>query len=84
MHEAAHQPETEALAFQSYPTQPQYPEYPAQAYPTYHETVTAPAEAVPLVGGIHDGMMVRVTVGFIRSLEDELGRSGPKCIVLEH
>lgn len=28
----------------------------------------------PVAEGLHDGMMVRVKVGFVRSLEDELGK----------
>ena len=74
----AYEPNSEPLSYhQSYPAQPeqQYLEYPAQVYPAYQENITPPLEAVPLVNNVlRDGMMVKVTVGFVRSLEDELGR----------
>jgi hypothetical protein len=68
------------LGCADYPQHPDhqlYPDdqsYPAQAYPAYQESLAPPSEAAPLVG-IHDGMMVRVKIGFVRSLEDELGMS---------
>ncbi|WRT65225.1 uncharacterized protein IL334_002168 [Kwoniella shivajii] len=60
--------------------QPSYP--PQQQYPKYHENIVPPSLA-PVVpthtgnasSGLRDGTMVRVQVGFVRSLEDELAIS---------
>lgn len=65
-------------AYDQYPSQQQqYAEYPAGEYQNYPAPIGqvpyAPEEA-PFVG-LQDGMMVRVKVGFVRSLEDELGQS---------
>ena len=58
-----------AYADPPYPPPTQYAEYPAEPQ------LYAPTEQAPLAGEIHDGMMVRVKIGFVRSLEDELGQS---------
>lgn len=55
-----------AYADPHYPPPTQYAEYPAEPQ------LYAPTEQAPLAGEIHDGMMVRVKIGFVRSLEDEL------------
>lgn len=67
--------------YNDYPAQP-YGAYPPQPYADLdaHNAAGlgaaamtgAAGEGVEAVNGIHDGMMVRVKVAFVRSLEDEL------------
>ena len=63
-----------------------YAAYPPQAYAPYESApagydhaATGPAvlssNPAAAAAGLGDGMMVRVKVGFVRSLEDELGES---------
>ncbi|WWC87373.1 uncharacterized protein L201_002262 [Kwoniella dendrophila CBS 6074] len=60
--------------------QPSYPPQQPQ-YPQYQENVVPPPQLAPIIapqsneGGLRDGSMVRVNVGFVRSLEDELAIS---------
>lgn len=53
--------------------QGQGPEYNAQQ--PYDAATAGTASAAAAAMGLRDGMMVMVSVGFVRSLEDELGKS---------
>ncbi|WVR04251.1 hypothetical protein IAU60_001251 [Kwoniella sp. DSM 27419] len=83
--ETAYAPISSGAAGGSYATrhddQSAYPAYPPQQqahhqqqqYPAYPQNVVpSPNVPVPAGAGLHDGMWVRVKVGFVRSLEDEL------------
>ncbi|WVQ97516.1 hypothetical protein IAU59_004630 [Kwoniella sp. CBS 9459] len=70
-------------AYPSYPPQQQQQQYGQQQYPVYQENVVPPSNAGPAAGpvgagaaaGLRDASWVRVKVGFVRSLEDELAIS---------
>ncbi|WVF70392.1 hypothetical protein IAT40_005182 [Kwoniella sp. CBS 6097] len=64
-------------AYPSYPPQQQQQQqYGQQQYPTYQENVVPPAAAgAGAAAGLRDASWVRVKVGFVRSLEDELAIS---------
>ena len=87
-------PET---GYGEYPQQPQHVLYPASPYEEQNQGQTLhPNQAAyqdqnqvpvaPMNEGLHDGMMVRVDVGFARTLEDELGEwlaSMHSCLIRE-
>ncbi|WWD21886.1 hypothetical protein CI109_106374 [Kwoniella shandongensis] len=68
--------------YNSYPPAQYPPQQPQGQYPQYQANIVPPPEEAPMMGagaggpvgpsGLRDGSMVRVKVGFVRSLEDEL------------